>query len=237
MEIDFNFVYAGPCRCISGELGCVFPVPPPVSLISFSSCYDNCEWKPVPPESFTIGYLEGLCPERCDGVVYSVDDVNADNYCAVLDKLNERIRKGEEWVINPPTGSTPDPSIPPESYCFVDCMLRHEAIHVEQLRCMWDDMKDDILGTLSGISIPFECETAETPAQAIQAMEDQLRHEMQSIHDLFGARWNDPKTIADQEREAHQDTLDCLNDLLEQIQNKAEELNWPDCNPPKEENP
>lgn len=203
----------------------------PAGMIAFSSCYDSCKWKPVPPESFTIGYLEGLCPERCEGtgVIYSVDDVNADNYCAVLNKLNERIEKEEDWVIKPPTSSSPDPSVPPETYCFVNCTLRHEAIHVEQLRCMWDDLKEDILNALSGISIPFECDAAETPEQADQAMKDRLHDEMQLVHDRFWEEWRKPETLTEHEREAHQDTLDCLNDLLEQIINKAEELNWPDC--------
>jgi hypothetical protein len=237
IEVNFEFSYLGPCPCYYGELGCVTPVPTPVSFISFSSCYDSCEWKPVPPDSFTIGYFEGICPERCegDGVIYSADDVNAENYCAVLAKLKERIEKQEEWVVNPPTSSIPDPSSPPESYCFVDCMMRHEAIHVEQLRCMWDDLKVDILDALSGISVPFECDTAETPEQADQAMEDQLRDEMQLVHDRFWERWRDPDKMTEHEREAHQDTLDCFNDLLEQINNKAQEQNWPDCNQPDEE--
>ena len=230
MEITFEFTYIGPCLCNNGELGCMEPVLPPVSLIDFSACYDSCAWNPVPPV-LTIGYREGLCPERCDDVINSAADVDADNYCAVLDKLDERIAKGEEWSVNPPSGSTSDPPPPPEAYCFDTCYSRHEAVHLEQLRCMWEDMKSDMLGAISGTSIPFECNTADTPEKAIQAMEDQLRVEMQSIQDLFWARWYDSETIADQEREAHQDTLDCLSDLLEQIQNKAQELNWPGCGP------
>ena len=223
LDIDFDFFRAGDCKCEPCVLGCVIPIPVPPPFDG-NTCFEACSWKPA-PSGITIGYLEGLCPERCDSPFNSPDDATEANYCDVLAKLDERIAKEQQAISNPPDTSDCD-NPPPESFCFSNCMADHEAVHVEQLRCMWEDMKSEIIDALGDISIPFDCDSAKTPKDAAAAMNEQVNNVFEEKMADFMADWRDPNAEREQEKQAHQDTLECLQDLRNGLQERAANNGW-----------
>ena len=98
--------------------------------------------------------------------------------------------------------------------------------NVEQLRCMWEDMKSDIIDALEDISIPFSCDSAKTPEDAAEAMNDQVNNVLEKANDKFIEDWINPKKARDQEIQAHQDTLKCLQDLRNGLQERAANNGW-----------
>jgi len=227
LDINFIFLRAGGCPCEPCQLGCMVPYHTPPTYDA-SVCYKTCAWKPA-PSSITIRYFEGLCPERCNSIYNSPGDATEANYCDVLAKLDESIAKAQQAIANPPDPSDCD-NPPPESYCFSDCMADHEAVHVEQLRCMWEDMKSEIIEALSDISVPFDCEIAKTPEDAAAAMNEAVKDVLKEQRDKFFSEWYRPNTIRQQEIEAYQDTLECLQALRSSLLQHAIDNNWKGCN-------
>lgn len=223
LDIDFKMFRAGDCLCEPCQLGCVVPQRTPPTYDD-NTCFASCTWKPA-PSSITIYYYESLCPERCNSTINSPEDVTEETYCDVLAKLDERIAKAQQAISNPPDPSDCD-NPPPESYCFSDCMADHEAVHVEQLRCMWEDMESDIIDALGDISIPFDCDSVKTPEDAAAAMSDEVKGVLKDLRDYFFTKWDDPKTAREQEQQAHQNTLECLQDLRNRLQEHAANNGW-----------
>ncbi|MGD9781673.1 MAG: hypothetical protein AB7V14_05910 [Kiritimatiellia bacterium] len=228
MDVIIKFVKAGPCPCGPRILGCVGPAEMD-PWITTTTCFKDCLWKPGSAD-ITVFYYEGLCKEKCQTSINSAGDVNADNYCAVLAKLNSQIAKSTLWSSNPPPPPKEDDTpLPPEEFCFDTCMQRHENVHVKQLQDMWNNMADDIRNKLNAITIHFDCDKSITPEGAEDQLKSRVNDQMKDARADFKTEWNKPSVISDQEKEAHKESLKCLEELLAEIEKKAKDNNWPKC--------
>ena len=228
MVVNIKFAKAGPCSCGPKVLGCVGPAEMD-PWITTTTCFKDCLWKPGSAE-ITVFYYEGLCLDKCQASINSAGDVTADNYCAVLAKLNAQIAKSTLWSTDPPSPPKPDDTpLPPEEFCFVNCMQRHEDVHVKQLKDMWKAMEDDIRNGLNANTIPFDCDKSVTPEGAGDQLKDQVEKQMKMYRANFLEEWNKPSVINDQEKEAHKESLKCLEELLAEIEKKANDNNWKKC--------
>ena len=210
------------------ELGCAGPANMD-PWIQTSTCFKDCLWKPGSAE-ISVGYYEGVCLDKCQASINSADDVNKSNYCAVLAKLNAQIAKATVWATNPPPPPNPNATpLPKEEFCFENCMQRHENVHVKQLQDIWTNMTDKIQNNLTVVTLPFDCGKSKTPDGAGDQLKVQVGLARDKIRDSFNKIWNDSTTIREQEMEAHQESLKCLNELLAEIDKKIKDNNWEKC--------
>jgi hypothetical protein len=233
IEINFDFIRAGDCPCTGCELGCMLPRRD--LWFSISICYKDCSWKPVPSDPINIYYNEGPCPNRCDSSINSTNDVNASNYCDVLNKLKERIIHAENAINNPPPPPSPigyGCDKPRETFCFMDCISRHEAIHVQQLKDEWNGWKDDLSDALRDIQVDFECDTADEKDDVRSELTQKTTDARNDLRDRFFREWDKPVKGTEHEKEAYQDTLSCLQGLRAQIEQQIADNGWKPCNNP-----
>ena len=211
------FVKAGPCPCSDPtQLGCTVPASYPIPMPSIDVCLQNCTWVPV-VESITVEYFEGPCPNNCQNTIQSANDVNAGNYCAIKDAIQDRITSIGPHA--PPPNGAPGP----EDYCFEACLQVHEDVHIGQLGPEWAFYWNLMLDDIAQISVPFDCETTRTESQARAAMLHDVALVMLNNYPNFLYAWGIPDRG---EADAYQAESTCLQDLANQIQQMANANGW-----------
>ena len=227
IDVNFDFLKVASCACDPGELGCegLANMDP---WITTSTCFKDCFWKPG-SANITVGYYEGLCLDKCQSLINSADDVNVGNYCAVLTKLKTRIAKETIWSTNPPTLKTNSTPLPQEEFCFVNCIQQHENFHIKQMQDTWSNTTANIQNDLNNITIPFDCDKSKAPEGAGDQLRIRVGLARDKARDSVNLIWYDPATIREQEKEAHTDSLKCLNELLAEINQKITDNHWETC--------
>jgi len=227
--LELSMFKVGGCgECEKAILGCAGPSP--VSpTINNDTCFKACEWKPG-SAVITVYYYEGLCPEKCQTDINSADDVDINNYCDVLEKLKAEIKEAEEWLDDPPIASEVgdwDGTVDP--FCFGGCISQHEATHIQQLHDMLMQEGNQLLQSLSTISVPFDCDEAKTAAGAANILQDDIDQLLSDQYDDFLVQWGDDDLAKTHEIEAHQISLQCMQDLLAEIEAKIAANGWKAC--------
>jgi len=221
--------YMGCPLCEKAIYGCAGPLSLFSPTIDNDTCFEACEWKPG-SAVITVYYYEGLCPEKCETNINSADDVDVNNYCDILEKLKEEIEKVEGFLDDPPISSEVgewDGTVDP--FCFSDCISEHEATHTQQLHDMLMQEGNQLLQSLSTISVTFDCDEAKTSEGAANIMQDDIDDLLSDQYDDFLVKWYDDDLAKEQETEAHQISLQCMQDLLAEIEAKAAANGWPEC--------
>ncbi len=211
MNVNFTMHHVGPCPCEDGEIGCTVHAG---AFIIYDACFDKCEWKPSNAK-IIVGYLQSTCSNQCQTTV-TTNDVNKDNYCSILAALNERIAKETKWAEDPPPPPTSGSTKPPEPVCFGECIINHEDKHVEQLKELWESKVADMQKELGDISIQFNCDDAKSASDATAKMNEQVNTALTKIKNAVGQEYMNSWLI--EEQNAYQASLECLQNLLAQIQ-------------------
>jgi|GEM_PF-3936508 hypothetical protein len=198
--------------------GEIFPNNTLNNLFSVQVCANRNEkqWK---FNLTTVGFLyqTGICESNLTGRTDIGDgtgpNVNAANYCEILDWLNT---------------TDPKTNQPYKSNYYSSNILRlHESIHLDNLVTQFENYLQTFLGEVNSSSVPIT-DCSESAQSVIDRNKNKLETEFNNLMKIF-MKSIDDKYMKDDEAKVQEATKTYFEGLKNIITNRAINGSWPTC--------